>query len=230
MDDPDPLEALWKDHVEKLAASQHCLFCTRLWKSVLDFYARLPYDLVHDRNKRREFSGEGALCHSHLWQLASMASSTTMSLLLAEIAGEATRGLSTEASCYRKSPRLLRKSTDLKDSCRVCAYTKDVETQLQEEFKKLLAKPEGLAAFQKSNGFCLRHTRLIIDGLEEELATTILTHAAGRLSELSRSLSNSSQQTGASRTGFVRHDGRPTVSRALIQLGGTKYLHFFPLE
>jgi len=230
MDTPDVLETSFKDDLEKLTESRHCFFCTKLWKDMLNFYAHLPYDLVHDAKKRQEYGEEGALCPFHLWQLASMASSAGLSLVLAEMTQETSRRLTAWMNCDRKSGNIFGMFIDSKRNCLVCSYTRQVEMQYLNYFKGLLAEREGLEAYEKSKGFCLRHAVLIIDGLDEEFSKFIIMHSVKHFSELSQNLLNFSQKNNASRRAHLQPDERYAVSRALIQLGGTKYLHYLLME
>jgi len=226
MDTPDALETSFKDDLEKLAESRHCFFCTKLWKDILNFYAQLPYGLVHDAEKRRAYGEEGALCPFHLWQLASMASSAGLSLVLAEMTQETSRRLSACMGRERTSAHIFGTFIDSKRSCLVCSYTRQVEKQHLNYFQGLLAGREGLEAYEKSKGFCLRHVALTIDGLDEKSSESIVMHSVSRFSELSENLLNFSQNCSASRRAQLQPDERHAVSRALIQLGGTKYLHY----
>jgi len=226
MDNFDVLETSVRNDLEKLAESKHCFFCTRLWKNMLNFYSHLPYDLVHDANKRQEYSQEGALCPFHLWQLASMASLACLSLVLAEIAQETSRRLSALIGRDLKSGNIFGTIFNSNINCPVCSYTGQVEMEYLDYFRKLLARPEGFAAYEKSDGFCLRHAILVSNGMDEEYSKFIIMHAVKRFSELSQNLIGFSQKTRIRRKDLIQSDEQHAVSRALIQLGGTKYLHY----
>jgi hypothetical protein len=226
MDNPDGLKASVKEDLKKLAESKHCFFCSKLWKNILNFYAHLPHDLIIDANKRREYGQEGALCPFHLWQLASMASSASLSLLFAEMAEEISRRLHARMSCDQKSENSPEEHVHSHRSCLVCSHAGQVEMHYRDYFRKMLAEPEGSAAFAKSNGFCLRHALLIADGLEEEYSNFVLGHSVVRFSELSNNLQNFSQKTKMYRRDLIQPDEQNAVSRALIQLGGIRYLHY----
>lgn len=193
---------------------------------MLDFYAHLPYDLVNDAKKRQEYGKEGALCAFHLWQLASMASFACLSLVLAEIAQGTSRRLSALMGCDLKSGNIFGMLFNSNGNCLVCSYAGQVETQYLDYFRSLLAKREGIAAYEKSRGFCLRHAVLISNGMDEEFSKFIILHSVKRFSELSQNLSNFSQKTNAHRKDLIQPDEQYAVSRALIQLGGIKYLHY----
>jgi hypothetical protein len=230
MDSPDVLETSSKDDLEKLAESKHCFFCSKLWKNMLNFYSHLPYDLVNDAKKRQEYSKEGALCRFHLWQLASMASSACLSLVLAEITQGTSRRLSAWMGNGLKSGNIFGMLINSNSICLVCSYARQIEMQYMDYFRKLLAKREGLAAYEKSKGFCLRHAVLIIDGLNEEFSKFIIMHSAKQFSELSQNLLGFSQKTSVRRKDLIQPDERYAVSRALIQVGGTKYLQYLLME
>jgi hypothetical protein len=226
MDKPDDDETSVRDDLGKLAESKHCFFCSKLWKNMLDFYARLPDDWVNDAKKRQEYGKEGALCPFHLWQLASMASFACFSLVLAEIAQGTSRRLSALMVCDPKSRNIFGMLFNSNRNCLVCSYAGQVEMQYLDYFRRLLAKREGIAAYEKSRGFCLRHAVLISNGMDEEYSKFIIMHSAKRFSELSQNLLSFSQKTKMGRRDLIQPDEQYAVSRALIQLAGTKYLQY----
>jgi hypothetical protein len=230
MDNPDVLETSFNDDLEKLAKSKHCYFCSKLWKNMSDFYGRLPYDLVNDTKKRQDYGKNGALCAFHLWQLASMASNACLSLVLAEIAQETSRGLSELVDHNLGLRKKLGLSFNPKSKCLVCSYAGQTEMQYLNYFRKAVAKREGFAAYEKSKGFCLRHAVLIIDGMDEECSKYVILHAVKRFSELCQNLLNFSQKTKMRRKDLIQPDEQYAVSRALIQLGGTRYLHYLLMD
>jgi len=226
MDTPDVFESSSKDDLKKLAESKHCPVCSKLWKNMFNFYSHLPYDLVNDANKRQEYSQEGAVCPFHLWQLASMASTASLSLVLAEMTRETSRRLSAWMSRELKSKSFPGMSINSHSRCLACSHARQAEGQLLDDFRKLLATREGLAAYEKSKGLCLRHAGLIINGLDEELSKFIIMHLIKHYSELSKNLLCFSQKTSARRKDLIQPDEQYAVSRALIQLGGIKYLYY----
>ena len=226
MDNPDVLETSSKVDLGKLAESKHCFFCSKLWKNMLDFYAHLPYDLVNDAKKRQEYGQEGALCPFHLWQLASMASRACLSLVLAELAQETSRRLSALTDRDLKSGNIFGTLFNSNINCQVCSYVGQVEMEYLDYFRRLLANREGFAAYEKSKGFCLRHAVLISNGTDEEYSKFIIMHSVKRFAELSQHLLSFSQKTKMHRKDLIQPDEQNAVSRALIQLGGTKYLHY----
>ena len=193
---------------------------------MLDFYAHLPYDLVNDAKKRQEYGQEGALCPFHLWQLASMASRACLSLVLAELAQETSRRLSALTDRDLKSGNIFGTLFNSDQRCLVCSYADYVEMEYRDYFGRLLVKPEGFAAYEKSKGFCLRHAALMSAGMDEEHSKSIIMHSVGRFSELSQNLLSFSQKTKMHRKDLIQPDEQNAVSRTLIQLGGTKYLHY----
>jgi len=226
MANSDEFETSFKEDVGKLAGSKHCLFCSKLWKEIVHFYAHLPYELAHDAKTRQEYANEEALCHFHLWQLASMSSATGLSLALAEMAEGTSRRLSVLVERDRQTENVLKVPFDSDNSCLVCSYTDRVERQNLDYFGKLLAEPEGLEAYEKSNGFCLRHTVLIIAGMDEERSKFVIAHSVKRFFELAQNLRFFSQKTNMRQRALIQPDEASAFSRALIQLGGIKYLHY----
>ena len=197
---------------------------------MLDFYGHLLSDLVNDAKKRQEYGKEGSLCPFHLWQLASLASKACLSLVLAEMAQASSSRLSEMIDHDLKSGNMLRLLFNPKSKCLVCSYAGQFEIQYLDDIRKVLIKREGFAAYEKSKGFCLRHAALIIDGMDNEHSKLIIMHAIKRFSELSQNLLNFSQKTKMSRKDLIQPDEQYAVSRALIQLGGTKYLHYLLMD
>jgi len=230
MANPDDFETSFRDDLEKLAGSKSCFFCSKLWKSMLHFYAGLPYDLANDEEKRQEYAKGDALCPFHLWQLASMSSATGLSLALAEIAKEMSCRLSALMSRDRKTGNDLDMSFYSNNCCLICSHTGQIEMHYLDYFRKLLAQQEGLAAYEKSKGFCLRHIVLVIDGMDEEYSKFIIMHSVKRFSELSQNLLSFSQKTKTLRKDLIQPDEKYAVTRALIQLGGIKYLHYLLMD
>jgi hypothetical protein len=182
--------------------------------------------LIIDPNKRREYIQEGALCPFHLWQLASMASPASLSLLCAEMAEDISRRANDRMCRNQKFGTGPKAPPPSPRSCLVCSHADLVETQYRDYFRKILAEPEGSTAFAKSKGFCLRHAMLITDGWEEEYSNFVLGHTAVRFSELSQNLRSFSQKTKMFRRDLIQPDEQHALSRALIQWGGIRYLHY----
>jgi len=226
MENTGDFKKSFKADLAKLAESTHCFFCSKIWKSMLDFYARLPHDLAIDPDKRREYIQEGALCPFHLWQLASMASPTTLSLLCAEMAEDISRRANARMSRNLTLEYIPEAPPPSPRSCLVCSHADHVEMHYRDYFRKIFAEPEGSTAFAKSKGFCLRHAMLIADGWEEEYSNFVLGHVAVRYGELSGNLRNFLHKTKMYRRDLIQPDEQHALSRALIQLGGIRYLHY----
>jgi len=214
------------EDIRKLVESTHCFFCSKLWKNVLDFYAHLPYDLIHDEKKRKEYGRESAICPFHLWQLSSMASKSGLSLILAEMARETSHRLRAPKSHDPKPGDRSGVMSEPGHHCLVCRYTDQAERQSLDYFKKMFSEPEALESYLKSKGFCLRHAILIADSLDGPSSELVITHAIRCFSELSENLLSFSHKTGIRRRDLIQPDEEHSVSRALIQLGGVKYLHY----
>jgi len=223
---PDGIDASLNDEGVKLAASKQCFLCGKLWKNTLDLFARLPYDLANDPGTRADYARLGALCPFHLWQLASMASATGLSLTLADIADNMSFGLGALMGGGPEAGDRLDLLSDPGRRCRVCSQIDRWEKDDLSDVRLLLGSREGRAAYEKSGGFCFRHTALVIEGLPREDAEFIVTRSRENFSALARDLRSYARKREELRRDLLQADERSAFSRALIQFGGIKYLRY----
>jgi hypothetical protein len=226
MENPDGFEISFQNDLKTLAESKRCLFCHRVWKTLWDFFVTLPYELINDVNKRQEYGQEGALCPFHLWQLASLASPACLSLILAEMAHRTSLRWRELMNRDQKLMNISEMPFNAPGNCLICSYANQVEREYLDYFGRGLATREGFAAYEKSEGFCLRHATLLIEVMDDEHSKLMIKHAAQHLSELSQNLLSFFHKKEIHRRDLLQPDEEYAVSRAMVQLGGIRYLHY----
>lgn len=209
--------------LEMMAKASTCFFCGKLGRIGYDFFVDLQYDLARSAETVRKYSEAGRICPYHLWHLASMASPLDLAPTLAVIAREAAGrwyGRGGNRGIFGKQRNL---SSSPKNRCLVCSFIQRSEARLAGDFQKILATKNGRAAYEQSQGFCVRHTALVASKIDSKISAFILAHARKRFSELSQDLQAFSAKSASQRRGPLGSVEKRVFSRAMVQLGGDKY-------
>jgi len=202
-----------------------CPVCNHAYRVIFDFFAHWQYELYQGEVSQRRFAAEGGLCRVHTWQLATIASPQGVCQgyprLVDRLAGEIAR-LAAENDHLAESVWSLLPNAQ---HCRACHVVHTAETEYLARFATFLQDSEGITAYRRSQGLCLRHLALLLEGkLVPEIKRALLRHTSRILSATSEDMQNYALKRDALRRDLYNKDDDDAYLRALIRLAGTRYL------
>jgi GTP-binding protein EngB required for normal cell division len=200
-----------------------CPVCRHLGETAFDFMAKWQHALSEDEGTQRTFAADLGFCPLHTWQLVSIASPHGLSLgypLLAErIAAE----LASLAARPAAAVPALRASLPSPATCRACSHLRQTE---QDDIGRLagrLRTPDGRAAYEASQGLCLRHLAMLLPALtDEDTVRLCLAHTARRFDEAAEDMQNFAMKHEALRRALQNRDEQDAYLRAVIHLVGER--------
>jgi hypothetical protein len=204
-----------------------CPVCDSMEDALLSCLARWQHDLVEDETTRKMFAEEGGFCRTHLWQLAAFSSPQGLAKGFPPLLSRLTKTLlqaadGIDANNGAPSPPLPRA-----ENCRVCSLLRAEERIYVAELASFLDSEEGRAVYERSQGLCLRHLRILIQSDPSgDSAAFLLRKAACRLQEIETSLRSYRLKFESLRRHECTPEEKDADRRALIQIAGARNLSF----
>jgi GTP-binding protein EngB required for normal cell division len=202
-----------------------CAICAVASDAVFDFLCQYQYGIGHDRTAQRQFLASHGLCPTHTWHLERISSPRGISLgypSLLDQMEERVRGMANLplAGAIQRLEELASHA----DTCPACGARQRAEQRAAEHLSGALRTPEGLAAFQQSQWLCLTHLRLLLTGVDDDIAAALFRLQARRLTDLAESMREFVIKQDALRRSLLTEEEVRAYRQALVLLVGEKYL------
>jgi ribosome biogenesis GTPase A len=207
------------------AVTGTCAICAVASDAVFDFLCHYQYAIGHDPAAQRQFLASRGLCPTHTWHLERISSPRGLSLaypsLLDQIE-ERVRGIASLplAGAIHRLEALASNA----GTCPACLARERAEQQTAERLTQALRTPTGHTAFERSQWLCLRHLRLLLTGVDGEIAAMLFRVHARRVADLSESMREFVIKHDARRSALMTEEEVRAYRRALVLLVGEKYL------
>jgi len=198
-----------------------CPVCDWLAQKAFEALARLQYGLAHEESVQQRYAAGGGLCPRHTWQLASVASPYGLSRGLPRFLEEVGRRLEgLGAPGARRADSLLDLVQSGRD-CPLCRLLRRIEESYVSGLVAFLEQPEGRKAYEGSQGVCLRHLAILVEGFScEEMKRWAVAHATRRLNEMAEDMRRYTAKRDAQRRADIGEDEKDAYLRALSRVVG----------
>jgi len=221
----EPSPVLDDTDIARDLKTRGCAVCNHAYKTIFDFFAILQFELHGNETCQSHFAAEGGFCRLHTWQLAAIASPQGVSQgyprLIDRMAQEIAR-VATGSGDPAESVLSLVQSSQ---HCRACQELRTAETGYLEQLTAFIQDLEGLTAYSRSQGLCLRHLALLLEhDLPQEIKSYLLRHTSRILSATAEDMQSFSLKRDALRRGLHNQDEDDAYMRALTRLAGARYL------
>lgn len=202
-----------------------CAICAVASDAVFDFLCQYQYAIGHDKAAQRQFLASHGLCPTHTWHLERISSPRGLSLgypSLLDQMEERVRGMANlpVAGAIQRLEELASRAS----ACPACGARQRAEQRAAERLSRALRTPEGLAAFQQSQWLCLTHLRLLLTGVDDDIAAVLFRVQARRLIDLAESMREFVIKQDALRRSLLTEEEVRAYRQALVLLVGEKYL------
>jgi hypothetical protein len=190
----------------------------------LDFFSRTQYSLYSDERSQTAFAAAGGLCALHLWQLHSVSSPLGEAAGLAPLVERISRLLGQVRNRGQAQATVNALLLD-SDSCPVCARLQEDERDFIKRLAWSLDEPEGLAAYGRSQGVCLRHLAVLVGAVSrDDLIRCIIAGAAWHFQETVEDMHSYATLLAVGRRDLTNSDEIDAALRAITHLVGSRSL------
>ena len=131
---------------DKLMNDLGCPLCSLITDFEFKQIAQLQYQITYDDKLREILSDNGGFCDFHFRQFKKIANGKTNIIFLKSII---------EARAYKRN--------NFSIDCHICEKVQLYETELIDAFIKLLSGESSRKFFEKKNGICFPHFRIITE-------------------------------------------------------------------
>jgi predicted GTPase len=205
-------------------SSRGCPVCDYLGAVLLDFFSRAQYSLYSDEQSQNAFAATGGLCALHLWQLHSVSSPIGEAAGLAPLVERVSRMLAQVRNRSQAQGAVNALLLD-SDSCPTCARLQEDECDFIKRLAWSLDEPEGLAAYDRSQGVCLRHLAVLIRAVSrDDLVRFLIAGAAQHFQETAEDMHSYATLLAVGRRDLTHSDEVDAALRAITHLVGSRSL------
>ena len=209
------------DDVIRDLRSRECPVCSHLNKKVFDFFSQWIQPFSSDEKVQENYAAELGFCPFHTWQLAGIASPRGIARgypkLLKRFSGKLGELAGTLANLPDRVFALIKDSED----CRICSLLRDTEAAYIQRLSLFLREAEGRRAYAESQGVCLRHLGLLIEGVSSgDIVHFLLSKAAGDFDQIAQDLQNYVLKCDSLRRDLISRDEKDAYLRAIIHIVG----------
>jgi Family of unknown function (DUF6062) len=169
-----------------------CPVCRLALRAVDHYIAAIAYEGVNDRGFRDRLRAAGGFCPSHAYRwLRDSHSVLGTALIYRDLLSAARRDLEAERPSGSLLSRWRRSTTRAEDvlesssttDCPVCETQRAAEARYLDALRAILSEADGSAAFDRSDGLCVPHTRAAL-ARGGSAATRVQAHALDALGRL----------------------------------------------
>jgi len=190
----------------------------------LDFFSRAQYSLYSDEQSQNAFAVTGGLCALHLWQLHSLSSPLGEAAGLARLVERVSLLLAQVRNRSQAQATLNALLLD-SDSCPACARLQEDECDVITRPAWSLDELEGLAAYERSQGVCLRHLAVLIRAVSrEDLLRSLIPGAVRHFQETAEVMHSCATLLAVGRRDLTHSDEVDAALRAITHLVGSRSL------
>jgi GTP-binding protein EngB required for normal cell division len=206
-------------------AAGTCEICAAAADAVFDLLCRHQYAIAHDAATQREFLAARGLCPPHTWHLERLASARGVSAgypPLLDRAADRLGGMQhlPAATISERLGQLVSGA----DACPACLARRRAEQAAAARLVRRLAVAEDRAAFEESEWLCLPHLRLVMTGVDDDLAAALVRVHARRFGDLAESMREHVVKLDARRRWLISREELAAPRRALVMLVVERYL------
>ncbi len=164
-----------------------CPLCNLVQYSVERGIESFYYESILDPISRQQVRESLGLCreHARLALEGGLSDALGFAILYEDILGTVLKGIAEDSGSSKDSRKRIVRQVNQSKPCPACLQKEETEKRSIAVLVDSLHKREFAQAFQKSDGLCLPHFRMVLESISSrETVTILLEHQRGKIQNL----------------------------------------------
>ncbi len=202
--------------------TRECPVCQHLAKQAYNFFSQWQYRLGSEEKAQADFASELGFCPLHTWQLLEVSSPHGASVGFARLAEAVSNRLKTAHDQSARGKPLQQLLYDSRN-CRVCKLLEQEKNQYIRQLAAFISSDSGLEQYERSQGACLYHLRMLVDATgSAQIREFLLFHASRRFEEDAEDMRSYTLKYEALRRSLQHRDEKDAYLRTVMRLAGSR--------